>query len=47
MTVGDLPADADPAAWAEAVRRWAETTWAAYAELHPLARNWLALAARK
>ena len=45
-TIGDLPADADPAAWAEAVRGWAESVWQAYAELHPLARDWLAQAAR-
>ena len=46
MTIGDLPAEADPAAWAESVRRWAESTWAAYAEIHPLAREWLAQAGR-
>ena len=46
-TVGDLPDEADPAAWAEAVRRWAESTWSAYAELHPLARDWLAQAERR
>ena len=46
MTIGDLPAEAGPAAWAESVRRWAESTWAAYAEIHPLAREWLAQARR-
>ena len=39
-TIGDLPGDAGPAGWAAAVREWAEATWAAHAELHPLARAW-------
>lgn len=46
VTLGDLPADADPAAWAAAVRAWAESIWAAYADLHPLAREWRAQAKR-
>jgi uncharacterized protein DUF5946 len=29
---------------AAAVRRWAETTWQAYAALHPTARDWIARA---
>lgn len=45
-TIGDLPADAAPADWADAVRGWAETVWQAYAELHPVAREWLGQAAR-
>ena len=44
ITIGDLPFDADPTAWAEAVHRWAEETWRAYAPLHPVAREWLGLA---
>jgi hypothetical protein len=44
ITLGDLPADAPPPEWAEAVRRWAENVWAAYEPLHPLARAWIAAA---
>lgn len=41
LTLADL-ADIDgPAAWRVAVRRWAETVWAAYGELQPVARRWL------
>ena len=40
LTMADLDGIDDPAAWREAVRRWAESVWAAYAELHPLARRW-------
>jgi len=46
LTLGDLPRDGDARAWAEAVRRWADSTWAAYAELHAVARAWVAEAAR-
>jgi hypothetical protein len=45
-TIGNLPVDADPRAWGEVVWTWAEETWRAYSELHPLARDWLARAAR-
>ena len=43
-TIGDLPGDAEPGVWAAAVRGWAEATWAAYQDLQPLARAWLAAA---
>ena len=46
ITLGDLPEESDARAWAEAVRCWAESTWAAYAELHPVARRWMAEAAQ-
>ena len=46
LTIGGLPADGDPGAWGEAVRAWAESTWAAYADLQPLARTWVAEATR-
>jgi hypothetical protein len=46
-TMGDLPGDADPADWAAAVRDWAESTWAAYADLHALAREWRAQAEQR
>ena len=42
VAIGDLPAEADGDEWASAVRRWAESVWAAYAELHPQARRWIA-----
>jgi hypothetical protein len=45
-TLGDLPRDGDPSEWGEAVRTWAESTWAAYAELHEMARSWVAQASR-
>ena len=40
ITLADVSQIDDPAAWREALRRWAESTWAAWAELHPLARLW-------
>lgn len=46
LTIGDLPEDGDAAAWGEAVRRWAESTWAAYAGLHDIAHAWVGQAAR-
>ena len=42
MTIGDLPQASGPGEWEGAVRRWAEATWAAYADLHPVARRWMA-----
>ena len=42
LTIGDLPGEAGPVEWAEAVRRWAEATWAGYAPLHETARRWIA-----
>jgi hypothetical protein len=46
VTLGDLEGIEDPAAWRAAVRRWADSVWAAYEPLHGLARDWLARAAR-
>lgn len=40
LKVKDVLAVDTPAQYAAAVRRWAESTWAAYSELHALARNW-------
>jgi hypothetical protein len=40
-TLADLLAIDDPAAWREAVRRWAETVWDAWRGLHPIARHWV------
>jgi hypothetical protein len=45
ITLGDLPQGGDARSWAESVRRWAESTWAAYADLQPLARRWVTEAA--
>ncbi len=42
VTLGDLAGIGDPAAWREAVARWAEATWHAYRDLHPAARGWVA-----
>jgi len=40
ITLGDVERIDEPGPWREAVRAWAEFTWQAYAELHPLARRW-------
>jgi hypothetical protein len=42
ITLADLAGIDDPAAWRQALRRWAESTWAAWVDLHPLARRWAA-----
>lgn len=42
LSMADLAGIDDSVAWREAVRRWAESVWQAYAELHPLARRWSA-----
>jgi hypothetical protein len=41
VTVVEAHGAADPAAHAAAVRRWAASAWKAYAELQPLAREWV------
>jgi hypothetical protein len=41
VTVRDV-ADADPAARADLVRRWAEVTWSAWSDHHEQVRAWLA-----
>ena len=46
MTLADLEAIGEPAAWREAVSRWAASIWTAYAPLNGLAREWLAQARR-
>lgn len=46
VTLGDLAGIEDSAAWRKAVRGWADSIWAAYADLHPLARRWAAEAGR-
>ena len=40
LTIADVLGADTPEAHAAAVQRWAESTWAAYATLHELAREW-------
>ena len=40
--LADLAGIDEPSAWRQAVRRWADSTWDAYADLQPLARRWAA-----
>lgn len=44
LTIADLRAATEPEAHAAVAHRWATDTWAAYADLHGVAREWLALA---
>jgi uncharacterized protein DUF5946 len=37
LTIADVGDTPDP----EAIRRWARSTWEAYAPLHPIARQWV------
>ena len=46
VTIGDLVEAEDPLRYGEALRRWARTTWDAYAALHGTAREWIAAAHR-
>jgi hypothetical protein len=41
LTIADVRSAPDPEAYANAVDRWANSTWVAYAELQPLARQWI------
>ncbi|HXW06930.1 MAG TPA: DUF5946 family protein [Vicinamibacterales bacterium] len=41
LTVGHARGAADPVAYGRAVDEWARSTWAAYAPLHSLAREWV------
>lgn len=41
LTIGDLEGAEAPAAYAQAVERWARATWGAYEALQPLARMWI------
>jgi hypothetical protein len=45
VTIADL-AHAPPEEYAAAVRRWAASVWAAWAEHHKVAREWIAAARR-
>jgi hypothetical protein len=44
ITIGDLVEAEDPLRYGEVLRRWARTTWDAYALLHGTAREWIATA---
>ena len=44
ITIRDLVDAKDPVSYGEALRRWARSTWAAYASLHATARSWVAIA---
>ena len=41
VTIADVASVADPDAYAAALDRWARSTWAAYSELHDIARRWI------
>lgn len=41
VTIGDVRDAPDPESYADAVDRWARSTWAAYRDLQPLAREYL------
>ncbi len=41
LTIGDVRKAPDPEAYAQAVERWARSTWQAYSALHSLARQWI------
>ena len=49
LTVQEVRSAADAAAYRAAVRRWAESTWEAYRDLHQVARGWIdaAMATRR
>jgi len=44
VTIGVLADVDDPVPYGDALRRWARSTWDAYASLHGLARVWIATA---
>lgn len=46
LTIADVASAADPDAYAAALDRWARATWAAYSDLHDLARRWIDAAVR-
>jgi hypothetical protein len=44
VTIGELVDAEDPVEYGNALRRWARSTWDAYAGLHVTARAWIAKA---
>ena len=47
LTIRELLNEDDPVRFADALRRWARSTWDAYAPLHAIARSWIATAAAR
>ena len=47
VTIRELVDEADPARYGDRLRRWARSTWDAYAPLHGIAQIWIALALAK
>jgi hypothetical protein len=44
VTIRELVDETDPARYGDTLRRWARSTWHAYAPLHGIAQSWIALA---
>jgi hypothetical protein len=42
ITIADVAGIEEPAAWRAALDRWAASTWAAWRDLHEVARTWVA-----
>jgi hypothetical protein len=47
LTIRELVDAADPLTYGDVLRRWARSTWDAYASLHATARQWIATAVSK
>lgn len=47
LTIADVSGIEDPVRYGQAVEAWARSAWEAYAQLKPLAREWLALSAAR
>jgi hypothetical protein len=47
LTVMEVYREKDPVPQMLAVNRWAQSTWEAYAELHPIARTWITQAMQR
>ena len=40
-TIADVTNTDDPAVYVDQVRRWGRSAWEAFADLHPIAREWI------
>ncbi|MEP7064975.1 MAG: DUF5946 family protein [Gemmatimonadota bacterium] len=47
LTIAHVAGLDDPVAYRTAVEEWARSAWDAYAELHDVARQWLAMSAKQ
>jgi hypothetical protein len=47
LTIAHVSGIEDPVAYGAAAQAWARSAWNAYRELQPLARQWLAMSARR